>query len=227
MPCNHFILCFPLLLCSIFPSIRVFSDESALHIKWPKYWSFSISSSNEYSGLISFRIDWFDLLTVQGMLKSLLQHHISKASILQLLAFFMVQLSHPYMATGKTISLFVKYLYSVCICHRQAHIRGSSCPCKVDSGRRSSFQLTEVKVAGLGMFSMGKKLSPFFLCLVFTPVSLLSHLVSSSFPPLLSLKGCHGHTHPMLLQKVGTIRGSGQYIEGTLESIGVEGSKSV
>ena len=110
MPCNHFILCFPLLLCSIFPSIRVFSDESALRIRWPKYWSFSISSSNEYSGLISFRIDCFDLLAVQGILKSLLQHHISKASILQLSAFFMVQLSHLYMATGKTISLFVKYL---------------------------------------------------------------------------------------------------------------------
>ena len=125
----------------------------------------------------------------------------------------MIQLSHLYMATGKTIALFVKYLYSVCICHRQAHIRGFSCPCKVDSGRRSSFQLMVVKVAGLGMFSMGKKLSLCFLCLVFTPVSLLSHLVSSSFPLLLSLKGCHGDTHPMLLQKVGTIQGTGQYTE--------------
>ena len=100
MPSNHLILCRPLLfLLSIFPSIRVFSNESALHIRWPKYWSFSlsISPSNEYSGLISFRIDWFDLLAVQGTLKSLLQPHSSKALILQCSAFFMVQLSHPYM----------------------------------------------------------------------------------------------------------------------------------
>ena len=92
-----------LLLPSVFPSIRVFSSESALHIRWPKFWSFSfsISPSNEYSGLISFRVDWFDLLAVQGTLKSLLQHHSTKASILQRLAFFMVQLSHPYMTTGK------------------------------------------------------------------------------------------------------------------------------
>ena len=98
MPFNHFILCCPLLcLPSIFPSIRVFSSESVLHIRWPKYWSFSfsISPSNEYLGLISFRIDWFDLLEVQGTLKSLLQHHSSKASILQHSAFFIVQLSHP------------------------------------------------------------------------------------------------------------------------------------
>ena len=102
------ILCRPLLLPpSIFPSIRVFSNESALHIRWPKYWSFnfSISPSNEYSWLISFRRDWFDLLAVQGTLKSLLQHHSSKASILWLSAFFMVQLSHPYMTTGKTVAL--------------------------------------------------------------------------------------------------------------------------
>ena len=108
MPSNHFILCPPLLLLpSIFPSIRVFSNESVLHIRWPKYWSFSfnISPSNEYSELISFRIDWLDLLAVQGTLKSLLQHHSSKASILRRSAFFMVQLSHPYMATGKTIAL--------------------------------------------------------------------------------------------------------------------------
>ena len=108
MPSNHFILCCPLLLLpSIFPSIRVFSNELALHIRWPKYWSFSysISPSNEYSGLISFRIDWFDLLAVQVTLKSLLQHYSSKASILQCSAFFMVQLSHPYMTTGKTIAL--------------------------------------------------------------------------------------------------------------------------
>ena len=108
MPSNHLILCCPLLLLpSIFPSIRVFSNESALRIRWPKYWSFSfsISPSNEYSGLISFRMDWLDLLAVQGTLKSLLQQHSSKASILQCSAFFIVQLSHPYMATGKTIAL--------------------------------------------------------------------------------------------------------------------------
>ena len=107
MPSNHLILCCPLILPSIFPSIRVFSSESVLRIRWPKYWNFnfSISPSNEYSGLISFRIDWFDLLAVQGALKSLLQHHSSKASILWLSAFFMVQLSHPYMTTGKTIAL--------------------------------------------------------------------------------------------------------------------------
>ena len=103
MPSNHLILCHPLLLPSIFPSIRVFSKESVLRIRWPKYWSFSfsISPSNEYSGLISFRIDWFDLLTVQGTLKSLLQHHSLKVSILWRSAFFMVQHSHPYMTTGK------------------------------------------------------------------------------------------------------------------------------
>ena len=108
MPSNHLILCHPLLLLpSIFPSIRVFSNKSALRIRWPKYWSFSfnISASNEYSGPISFRMDWLDLLAVQGTLKSLLQHHSSKASILQHSAFFMVQLSHPYMTTGKTIAL--------------------------------------------------------------------------------------------------------------------------
>jgi len=105
MPSNHLILCCPLLLLSIFPSIRVFSNESALRIRWPKYWSFSfsISPSNESSELISFRIDWFDHLAVQGTLKSLLQHHTSKASILWHSASFMVQLSHPYITTGKTI----------------------------------------------------------------------------------------------------------------------------
>ena len=105
---NHLILCHPLLLLpSLFPSIRVFSDESILHIRWPKYWSFSfnISPSNEYSSLISFRMDWLNLLAVQGALKSLLQHHSSKASILQCSPFFIVQLSHPYMSTGKTIAL--------------------------------------------------------------------------------------------------------------------------
>ena len=106
MPFNHLILCCPLLLLpSVFPCIRVFSNESVLHIRRSKYWSFSISPSNEYSGLISFRIDWFDLLTVQGTLKSLLQHHSSKPSILKCLAFFMVQLLHSYMTTGKTIAL--------------------------------------------------------------------------------------------------------------------------
>ena len=100
MPSNHLVLCHPLLLPSVFPRIRVFSSESAVCIRWPKYWSFSISPSNEYSGLIPFRIDWFGLLAVQGTLKSLLQHHISKASVLQFSAFFMVQLSHPYMTTG-------------------------------------------------------------------------------------------------------------------------------
>ena len=108
MPSSHLILCHPLLLPpSIFPSIRVFSNESLLHIRWPKDWSFSfsISPSNEYSGLISFRMDWLDLLAVQGTLKSLLQHPSLKESNLQHSAFFIVQLSHPYMTTGKTIAL--------------------------------------------------------------------------------------------------------------------------
>ena len=111
MPSNHLILCYPLLLLpSIIPKIRVFSDESALHIRWPKYWSFSISPSNEHPGLISFRMDWLDLCTVQGTLKSLLQHHSSKASILLHSAFFTVQLSHPYMTTGKTIA-FMRWTF--------------------------------------------------------------------------------------------------------------------
>ena len=107
MPSNHLILYRTLLLPSIFPSIRVFSNESVLHISWPKYWSlsFSISPSNEYSGLISFRMDWLHLLAVQETLKSLLQHHSSKASILRCSALFIVQLPHPYMTTGKTIAL--------------------------------------------------------------------------------------------------------------------------
>ena len=107
MPSNHLILCRPLLLPSIFPNIRIFSIESVLRIRWPKYWSFSLSitPSKEYSGLISFKMDWFYLLEVQGILKSLLQHHSSKASILRRSAFFIVQLSHPYMTTGKTIAL--------------------------------------------------------------------------------------------------------------------------
>ena len=108
MPSNHLILCRPLLLLpSIFPRIRVFSNESTLHIRWPKYWSFSfnISPSNEHPGLISLRMDWLDLLAVQGTLKSLLQHHSSRTSILQRSAFLIVELSHPYMTTGKTIAL--------------------------------------------------------------------------------------------------------------------------
>ena len=106
LPSNHLILCHPhLLLPSVFPNIRVISNKLALRIRWPKYWNFSISPSNEHSGLISFRVDWLDLLAVQGTLKSLLQHHGSKASIPQYSAFFMVQVSHPYMITGKTIAL--------------------------------------------------------------------------------------------------------------------------
>ena len=107
MPSNHLILCRPLLLPSIFPSIRVFSNESALRIRWPKHWSFNfnISPTSEHPGLISFRMDWLDLLAVQGTLKSRLQHHSSKASILLRSAFFIVQCSHPYMTTGKTIAL--------------------------------------------------------------------------------------------------------------------------
>ena len=109
LPSNHLILCCPLLLLpSIFPSIRVFFSELALPIRWPKYWSFSISPSNEYSGLISFRIDWLDLLAAQGTLKSLLQYHSSKVSILRSSAFFAVQLSRPYIITGKTIALTIK-----------------------------------------------------------------------------------------------------------------------
>ena len=107
MPSSHLIICRPLILPLITPSIRVFSNESTLRMRWPKYWSFSfsISPSKEHPGLLSFRMDWLDLLAVQGTLKSLLQHHSSKASILRHLAFFTVQLSHPYMTTGKTIAL--------------------------------------------------------------------------------------------------------------------------
>ena len=127
MPSNRLILCCPLLLLlSIFLNVRVFSHESVLGIRWPKYWSFSfsISPSNEYSSLISFRMDWLDLLAVQGTLKSLLQHHSSKASILQRSAFFTVQLSHPYMTTGKTITLTIwtcllaSKLLVPTLCHR-------------------------------------------------------------------------------------------------------------
>ena len=134
MPSSHLILCHPLLLPPIPPSIRVFSNESTLHMRWPKYWSFSfsISPSNECPGLISFRMDWLDLLVVQGTLKSLLQHHSSKASILWCSAFFTVQLSHPYMTTGKTIALtrwtFVDKVMSLLLnmlsrftCHQYKH----------------------------------------------------------------------------------------------------------
>ena len=115
MASSHLVLCHPLLLLpSIFPSIRVFSNESAVHIRWPEYWSFSfsISPSNEYSGLISLRIDWFNPLSVQGTLQSLLQHHRSKASVLQHSAFFIIQLSHPYMTTRKTIALTIQTFVS-------------------------------------------------------------------------------------------------------------------
>ena len=124
MPSNHLILCRPLLLLpSIFHSIKVFSNESVLRIRWPKYWSFSfsISPSNEYSGLISFRIDWLDLLAVQGILDSLLQHHNSKASILQCSAFFTVQFSYPYMTTGKTVALTESESLSVVSTSLQPH----------------------------------------------------------------------------------------------------------
>ena len=118
MPCNHLILCCPLLLLpSIFPSIRVFSSESALRIRWPKYWSFNISPSSEHPGLISFRMDWLDLLAIQGMLKSLLQHRSSKASILRRSAVFIVQLSHQYLTTGKTRALTIwPLLAKWCLC---------------------------------------------------------------------------------------------------------------
>ncbi|XDA85712.1 hypothetical protein R6Z07F_015469 [Ovis aries] len=119
MPSNHLILCHPLLLLpSVFPSIRVFSNESALRIRWPKYWSFSfsVSPSNEYSGLISFRMDWLDLLAVQGTLKSLLQHRSLKGTILWCSAFFMVHLSHPYMTTGKILALTRQTFVGKVIC---------------------------------------------------------------------------------------------------------------
>ena len=139
-PSNHLILCHPLLLPSIFPNIRVFSNESALCSRWPKYWCFyfRISPSSEYSGLISFRIDWFDLLAVQETLKSLLQHHSLKASVLQCLSFFMVHLSYPYMTTGKTIALTFR-----------SHMKrtGKSCP------RRA--------VSSLPAYPTGNSQSPF------------------------------------------------------------------
>ena len=117
MPSSHLILCRPLLLLpSIFPSIRVFSNESVLRIRWPKYWSFCISASNEYSGLISFGIDWIDLVAVQGTLKSVLQHQSLKISVLQHSAFFMIQLSHPYMTTGKTVALTIQTFVGKVMC---------------------------------------------------------------------------------------------------------------
>ena len=140
MPFNHLIICYSILLLpSILPSIRIFSSESVLHIRWPNYWSFSfsISPSSEYSGLISFRIDWLDLLAIQGTLKSLLQHHSSKASILWLSAFFMVQISHPYMTTEKhsfdyidlcwqVMSLLFNMLFVIALHLWQLLLRGSS-----------------------------------------------------------------------------------------------------
>ena len=132
-PSNHLILCHPLLFPpSVCPSIRVFSNESALHIRWPKYWSFSfsISPSNNYSGLISFRTDWFDLPAVQATLKSLLQHHSLKASILWCSAFFMVQLSHPYMTTGKTIALTIcTYVTKYCFPLGEGNGNPLQCSC--------------------------------------------------------------------------------------------------
>ena len=141
MPSSHLILCRPLLLLSpIPPSIRVFSNESTLHMRWPKYWSFSlsISPSNEHPGLISFRMDWLDLLAVQGTLKSLLQHHSSKASTLHHSAFFTVQLSHPYMTTGKTISLtrwtfvgkVMSLLFNMLSCKPNSLIEGNGSMCQ-------------------------------------------------------------------------------------------------
>ena len=130
MPSNHLILCRPLLLLpSIFPSIRVFSNESALLIKWPKYWSFcfNISPFNEHPGLISFRMDWLDLLAVQGTFTSLLQHHSSEASVLRCSAFFIVQLSHPYTTIGKTISL-TRQTFIVSVCKAQYINAGSQTP---------------------------------------------------------------------------------------------------
>ena len=137
MPSNHLILCHPLLLLlSIFPRIRVFSNESVLQIRWPKYWSYSshISPTNEYSGLISFRIYWLDLLAAQQTRKSLLQHHSSKASILRHSAFFMIQLSHPYMTTGKTIALTIQtfvskvmsLLFNICLGWSKLFFQGAS-----------------------------------------------------------------------------------------------------
>ena len=129
LPSNHLILCHPLLLPpSIFPSIRVFSNESALRIRWPKYWSFSFSicPSNEYSGLISLRMDWLDLLAVQGTLKSLLQHHSSKASILWCSVFLIIQLSHPYMTTGKTIALTRQTFVGKVMCFLKSGNRGGA-----------------------------------------------------------------------------------------------------
>ncbi|CAM9561887.1 unnamed protein product [Rangifer tarandus platyrhynchus] len=163
MPSNRLILCRPLLLLpSIFPRIRVFSNESVLHIRWTKYWSFSfsISPSTEYSGLISFRMDWLDLLAVQVTLKSLLQHHSSKGSILQHSAFFIVQLSHPYMATGKTVALttrtfvgiHVKYLDFVpWLCVRMSVFLGNTHG-NIRDKISSRLLLTQRKCAHISLF---------------------------------------------------------------------------
>ena len=150
MPSNILFLCHSLLLLpSIFPSIRVFSNESVLHIRWPKYWSFSfnISPSNEYSGLTSFRMDWLDLLAVQGNLKSPLQHHTSKASILRRSDFFIVQLSHPYMTTGKTIALtncLVPYNFSK---HPETGQRATIC-CQVTADHKVASPWSNTRCGG-------------------------------------------------------------------------------
>ena len=151
MPSNHLMLCHPLLLPSIFPNIRIFPNKSALHIRWPKYCSFSfnISPSSEHPGLISFRMDWLDLLAVQGTLKSLFQHHSSKASILQCSAFFTVQLSHLYMTTGKTIALTRQTFVSkvkACLDDYNVQSRLKIC-CKVDIGSRTLVCLSSTRRA--------------------------------------------------------------------------------
>ena len=197
MPSNHLILCHPLLLLpSIFPSIRVFANESALHIRWPKYWSFSIniSPSNEHPGPISFRMDWLDLLAVQGTLKSLPQHHSSKASILLLSAFFIVRLSHPYMTTGKTIaltrwtcvgkvmSLLLNMLYSLVInfLPRTKHLLISwlQLPSAVILEPR---KIKSFSVSIVSLFICHEVMGPDVMVLVFWVLSFKSAFLLSSF----------------------------------------------
>ena len=160
MPSNHLILCHPLLLSSsIFPSIRVFSNKSVLHIRWPKYWSFSfsISPSNEHPGLISFRMDWLDLLAVQGTLRSLLQHHSSKASILQHPAFLIVQLSHPYMTTGKTIALTRRTFIDEVMCllfnvqERRLHGAGATPRPTSGAAAKRSYPTSKIRSSGCAL----------------------------------------------------------------------------
>ena len=157
MPSNHLILCRPLLLLtSIFPRIKVFSIESILHIRWPKYWSFSISPSNEQSESISFRMDWLDLLAVQGTLKSLLQHHSSKASILQHSALFIIQLSHPYMTTGKTIAL-TGCCARITARPKRPHLGVCPGPNSPLKGRQGSRDCTPYSPGESGLASRGSK----------------------------------------------------------------------